>query len=70
MDRVFDQMGTQFTKFESDLRTQMDKVDPNDQGSLLKLQHSMNKWKIMSEMQSNVMKTLSEALKSTVSNIR
>ena len=37
---------------------------------MLELQHSLNRWSIMINLQSNVMKTWSDALKSVVQNLR
>lgn len=37
---------------------------------LLGLQHELNRWNIITSLQSNVMKTMADGLKSTIQNMR
>jgi type III secretion apparatus needle protein len=46
------------------------KVDANDQKSMIELQQKMHQWTMATQMQSNTIKTISEAIKAIISNIR
>ena len=37
---------------------------------LLDLQHEMNRWSMITSLQSNIMKTMADGMKSTISNMR
>jgi hypothetical protein len=59
-------------KLESDLRTKLNasKDGDIDQTEMLALQTEISKWQLVTSLQSNIMKTLSEAVKGTISNMR
>lgn len=73
MDDVFNRMSTIVGAEEKNLEAEMKKLeakgDPTQQ-DLLKMQHLVNKYNMMTQLQSNTMKTISEAMKSVVGNIR
>ncbi len=73
MDDVFNRMSAIVGAEEKNLQAEMKKLegkgDPTQQ-DLLKMQHLVNKYNMMTQLQSNTMKTISEALKSVVGNIR
>lgn len=57
---------------ENDLQAQISGFDAANASSadMIALQYSMQKWSMATNLQSNVMKTMGEGLKSIVSNIR
>ena len=46
------------------------KVDPNDQTSLINMQMDYQKWSIATQMQTNTLKMMGDALKGITSNMR
>ena len=72
MDRINTGIGTSLNSLGSDIAT---KTAGTNNGALsevelLQLQQSMQKWSIMVNMQTNMQKTWSDALKAIVSNLR
>ncbi len=70
MDEVFAKLSDSTLASESNLRDHMGSMDANKPQDLIKLQQLMQKWTMASQMQSNVIKALGEAMKSTIQNIR
>jgi len=66
---IFDSMSGSIGKAESDLRGSM-KVKPHDTQSMLRFQQKMAQFSMLAQMQSNIMKTIGDSMKSTVANIR
>lgn len=71
MDKVYNMMGAQTDKMEKKLENLLNSLgsDPSTQ-DLQKLQLMNTKYSMQIQMQSNTLKTISEALKSVVGNIR
>lgn len=65
-----DQMTSMVTSREDQLTSQLSNANPDDMRSMLELQHSMQKWTLATNMQSNTMKTLADGIKSTIQNLR
>ena len=65
-----DQMTSMVTAREDQLTQQLSNANPDDMRSMLELQHSMQKWTLATNMQSNTMKTLADGIKSTIQNLR
>jgi len=40
------------------------------QGEMIQLQYELGKWQMVTNLQSNIMKTLSEGIKGTIQNMR
>jgi len=64
------QLTTMVTTRESDLSSKISSADPNDMKQMLDLQHSMQKWTLATNLQSNAMKTMADGIKSTIQNVR
>lgn len=41
-----------------------------DQADLIALQYEFSKWQMMTSLQSNIMKTMTDSMKNTISNMR
>ena len=41
-----------------------------DQGELIALQYEFSKWQMMTTLQSNIMKSMTDSMKNTISNMR
>lgn len=65
-----DQMTSMVTAREDQLTQQLANANPDDMRSMLEMQHSMQKWTLATNMQSNTMKTLADGIKSTIQNLR
>ena len=65
-----DQMTSMVAAREDQLTQQLANANPDDMRSMLELQHSMQKWTLATNMQSNTMKTLADGIKSTIQNLR
>ncbi len=70
LETTHGQMTTMVQTREADLTSKMQSADPNDMKQMLDLQHSMQKWTLATNLQTNAMKTLSDGIKSTIQNIR
>ncbi|PTX91924.1 hypothetical protein DB346_23490 [Verrucomicrobia bacterium LW23] len=68
--QVFDSMGTANKNLENDIRSFQQTMDPNSQMDLIQLQKYMQDWTIQTQMQSNIIKSMGDALKNSVSNLR
>jgi len=70
MDAVFSKLGQATEKLESDLSSQVAKMDPSNPTDLLKMQQMMQKWTMATQLQSNTLKSLGDCMKSTIQNMR
>jgi len=68
IENVFQEMSTAVSARE-DVIAQA-KVDPDNQADMIKLQQEMHKWTLATQMQSNTLKTISDSIKSIISNVR
>jgi type III secretion apparatus needle protein len=57
---------------ESNLRSNLNASKTGDlsQQDMMNLQFQLSKWQLVTNLQSNVMKTLSDAVKGTIQNLR
>jgi hypothetical protein len=57
---------------EGKLRTNLSAAQGGDlsQPEMMNLQFELSKWQLVTNLQSNIMKTLSEAVKGTIQNMR
>jgi type III secretion apparatus needle protein len=71
-DQINKQLGEATSKIESSIKKDMENFDPQtaSQADMIKLQMGLQKWTMAVQLQSNVMKTISEGMKSTIQNIR
>ena len=70
MDAVFNKMGQATQEVEDNIASFMDSMDPSNTTDVLKLQQMMQKWTIATQLETNVVKTIGDGIKSTVQNIR
>jgi len=70
LETANNQLTKMVTTRESDLSSKIQSADPNDMKQMLDLQHSMQKWTLATNLQSNAMKTMSDGIKSTIQNVR
>ena len=70
LDQMYGKMGGIVDNMESQLTSQMQNLDPSDSKSMVQMQVAMQKWTLCTQMQSNTLKSVSEGIKNTVSNIR
>ena len=54
------------------IQSEMSSMDPNNisHQDMIKMQMEVSKWQMMTSIQSNVMKTLADGIKSTIANLR
>ena len=71
-DNIGSKMGQAVDNVEQGLTDQINGFDAENasQADMIALQMSMQKWSMATQLQSNVMKTIGEGLKSIVSNMR
>ena len=55
---------------ETNLRDKINNTDVDDQQSMMLLQMDVQRWSMVTQMESNVLKALQDAIKSTVGNLR
>ena len=57
---------------EGKLQSDMSATQGGDlsQGQMIQLQYELNKWQMVTSLQSNIMKTLSDGVKGTIQNMR
>ena len=67
---VFDSMSASNTGLEESIRNFQQSMDPNSQMDLIQLQKLMQDWSVQTQMQSNVIQAMGDALKNIVSGIR
>ncbi|HSI83002.1 MAG: EscF/YscF/HrpA family type III secretion system needle major subunit [Candidatus Methylacidiphilales bacterium] len=67
---VYDAMGAANKTLEGNIRSFQQTMDPNSQMDLIQLQKLMQDWTIQTQLQSNVIKSMGDALKNSVSNLR
>ncbi len=70
LGNVFQRLQSGVQSVESDLQSQMNNLNPDKHEDMIKLQQLMQKWTIATQVESNTMKAISDAIKSTVSNLR
>ena len=70
INEAFNKLGQGTAKAEKDLQAHMTNMDSADSADLMKLQQLMGRFTMMTNLQSNTMKTIGEAMKSTIANIR
>lgn len=72
MSSVNSTLNTALSRVGGDIRSKLSAAQGKDldETQLLDLQMQTNSWSMMVNLQSNIMKTMSEALKNTVSNVR
>lgn len=71
-DQIGKQLGDATKGVEAKLRKEMESFDAKDasQEDMIKLQMGLQKWTMAVQLQSNVLKTIGESMKSTIQNIR
>ncbi|MCX4024659.1 hypothetical protein H0A36_09855 [Endozoicomonas sp. SM1973] len=69
IEEVNNVIGGQTAKVESELKAFQRSMDPNSQQDLLKFQYMMNRWNLVTNLQSNTIKTMKETLQSTIRNM-
>lgn len=72
MGSVNNTLNSTVNNLEGQLRQQMSAAQGGDlsQPEMMNLQFQMSKWQLVTNMQSNIMKTLSDAVKGTIQNMR
>ena len=70
MDNINRSIGGSIDTLGGSIATQTSNGDTLSEVQMLQLQQSMQKWSIMVNMQTNMQKTWSDALKAVVSNLR
>lgn len=70
MDRINAGINSSVSSLGNQIATQTQGEEALSEVQLLQLQQSMQKWSIMVNMQTNMQKTWSDALKAVVSNLR
>ena len=55
---------------ENQVRAQVESGEELNDQQLIGLQMEMSRWTLITQLQSNMMKTISDSMKNTVSNIR
>ena len=73
LDQIHKQLGQTTSKAEAGIRKELDNYDPESATSetdLLNIQMKLQKWTMAVQLQSNILKTISESMKSTIQNIR
>ena len=69
LDNVYGGLQQGVKANEASLKEAMGK-DLSKNENLMKMQHEMQKWSLSTSAQSNIVKSVGEAMKSTVQNIR
>lgn len=59
-------IGQQTKAAEGDLKSWQGKMDPNSSADMLQMQQKMQKWSLTTNLQSTVIKELSDALKGVI----
>lgn len=72
---VFARLNTTTLKLEEDIRARVEAGGSGEDGSLtnlelIDLQQQVNLWSMASNLQTNVLKTISDTMKATVQNVR
>ena len=70
MDNINRSIGGSINTLGGNIATQTSNGDTMSEVQMLQLQQSIQKWSIMVNMQTNMQKTWSDALKAVVSNLR
>ncbi|HVJ69775.1 MAG TPA: EscF/YscF/HrpA family type III secretion system needle major subunit [Caulifigura sp.] len=72
MGSVNNTLNSTVGNLEGKLRTQLQASQGGDlsQPEMMDLQFQLSKWQLVTNLQSNIMKTLSEAVKGTIQNMR
>ncbi len=72
MGSVNNALNSSVGNLESKLRQNMQAAQGGDlsQQDMMNLQFELSKWQLVTNLQSNIMKTLSEAVKGTIQNMR
>ena len=73
LDQIHKQLGQATSKAEAAIRKELDNYDPESASAetdLLNIQMKLQKWTMATQLQSNILKTISESMKSTIQNIR
>lgn len=60
------------SRIENDLQANLNSLQDGDvsQAEMIQIQYELSKWTMVTNLQSNVMKTVSEGIKSTIQNVR
>jgi hypothetical protein len=71
---VFNALTSSVQKLEDDIRTQIQKGGSGDQGTfsnqeLIQLQQLANEWQIATNLETNILKSISDSMKGTVQNL-
>ena len=72
MGSVNNALNSTVGSLESNLRSNLNASKNGDlsQQDMMNLQFQLSKWQLVTNLQSNVMKTLSDAVKGTIQNLR
>ena len=72
LGHITETLGRSATAAEERLTAAMQDLQGKDLSAtdMLQLQYKMNKWQLANELQTNVMKTMSDTVKGTIQNIR
>ncbi|MEM7475304.1 MAG: type III secretion system needle filament subunit SctF [Planctomycetota bacterium] len=72
LDDINSQLGNTVSSLGNNLQSKMNSSQGGNMTELemINLQHDLNKWSMMVNMQSNILKTMADAMKSIVANMR
>ncbi len=69
VDSIFNTTQASVNKAEGDLNSAVSGYNANDPGSLIKMQKAMMTWTNTTQLQSQVLKVVADAIKNVVQNI-
>ena len=67
---MFQILSEKVTSSETNLRDKINNTNVDDQQSMMLLQMDVQRWTMVTQMESNVLKSLQDGIKNTVSNLR
>ena len=72
LDDINSRLGNTVSSIGSNVQTKLNATNGGDmtEVEMINLQHDLSKWSMMVNMQTNVLKTMSDAMKSIVGNMR
>lgn len=72
LDDINSRLGTTVSSIGSNVQTQLNNTQGGNmtEVQMINMQHELNKWSMMVNMQTNILKTMADAMKSIVGNMR
>ena len=66
MDQMSRSLGSKFDAYESKLEKTITEMDPNNPKDMIEMQRAVQKWRMMSELQSTMVKQFGDVLRGII----